>query len=593
MKVDLLEINDNRIIRKLFLKAEYSYAVSDFSKALGPIVDLLFISQFIGPGGVTVIGYVAPLIMLFELIGTAVSSGARSKVSTMIGAGKLEDANRAFSGSLVMGFGLSVSAVILVAVFCGFTSLLLGARDPVIRAMTMQYIYGYLIGFPFFTLTRILTPFLQMEGQYRRVRVVSILTTVVDVAADAVAIFVLHGGMFEIGLATSLGYIVAFFVSASFFFGKRSRSIFSFTYKNLSPKLCVEIFHLGAPAGVIKGSNFAGGIIINNMLTAVQMPYLVAAYGVFSQITVFFRSSWYAPADSLDSFAGVFIGEEDKRSLQDIQRVSVLHALIYTGIVTVLLFTLGRPLAAVFLKSNDPEALRLGRECIRVACFSLPFHAIVYNFNNYLMAVKKLHFCSLYSFLIECGMPVPITLLLLNLNGYHGAWIAKVISMMLLSLIAVMYIFLHKGKSFGDKMLLLPENFGVPAENEMTVTASSAEEILDYSRIAIAFAIEHGADKEKATIFGIITEELSLLYTQHGFSDGRQHNVNLRLVSKNDDLYIRMRDDCRPFNVPEYYQFISGLRSKEEEIGLTIIMNMAEEVKYTGAFGANSLIVKI
>ena len=38
----------NRILLQLFQKAEKSYTVSDIAKALGPMIDLIFISQFIG-----------------------------------------------------------------------------------------------------------------------------------------------------------------------------------------------------------------------------------------------------------------------------------------------------------------------------------------------------------------------------------------------------------------------------------------------------------------------------------------------------------------------------------------------------------------
>ena len=85
METAFAKTADNRIIQKLFRKAEISYTVSDVSKAIGPMIDLMFISQFIGPDGVSVIGYVAPLIMAFELIGTAISSGARNKAFTLIG----------------------------------------------------------------------------------------------------------------------------------------------------------------------------------------------------------------------------------------------------------------------------------------------------------------------------------------------------------------------------------------------------------------------------------------------------------------------------------------------------------------------------
>lgn len=70
----------------------------------------------------------------------------------------------------------------------------------------------------------------------------------------------------------------------------------------------------------------------------------------------------------------------------------------------------------------------------------------------------------------------------------------------------VFYIHRQKEKgSFGDKMLLMPASFGIPNENEISVTADSTEEILDLSHIAVAFALEHGADKKRARSFGLLT----------------------------------------------------------------------------------------
>ena len=584
--------SENKILRGLFRSAEVSYTVSDLSKALGPIIDLMFVSQFIGVEGVTVLGYVSPLIMLFEMTGTMLTSGARNKVSSLLGASRLEEANQAFSGSLILGGGLSVLLVVFTALFCPQVCLILGARDPVLQEMTRSYLLGYLVGLPFFTLSRILTPYLQMEGKYKRVNAASILTTVIDVAVDAVVIFLLRGGMFEIGLATSLGYIIPFFLNAAWFFLKKSHSVFHFSFRGVRSRLCLEMLRLGAPAGVVKSANALGGVLINNLLTSVHTPYLVAAYGVFSQITVFVRSSWYAPADTLHAFSGVFIGEEDRRSLKEIQKTAVLHAMLYTGAVSVLIFLLSEPLARLFLKSDAPEALRISIQCLRVACWSLPFHSIVYNFNNYLMSVRRVRFCNLYSFLIECGILVPVTYLLLRLMGPAGAWTGKVVSMAVLSLLAVLYIRCNReGDSFRDRMLLLPRSFGVDPADEIAIAASSTEEILMLSRIAISFALEHHADKKRAKTFGLITEELAGIFSAHGFDDGNTHHVNARLVAKNGELIIRMRDDCKSFNLVEYDR--TAHHNREKEPGLAVIMKMSKEVQYTATFGANNLIVRV
>ena len=75
----------NKILHQLFRKAELSYAVFDLSKAIGPMIDLMFISLFIGSAGVTVMGYVSPLIMFSELIFTDINSGTRNKISVLLG----------------------------------------------------------------------------------------------------------------------------------------------------------------------------------------------------------------------------------------------------------------------------------------------------------------------------------------------------------------------------------------------------------------------------------------------------------------------------------------------------------------------------
>ena len=584
--------SDSIIIRKLFGKAEASYALSDLSKAIGPIIDLVFISLFIGTNGVTVAGYVTPLITFFELIGTAFSSGARSRVSALIGEGDSKIANKAFSSALIMSGGICITLVILAIIFSPSVAWFLGARDPEIQQMTSEYILGYLVGFPFFTLTKTLTPFLQMEGQYKRVNVTSLLTTIIDVSADAFVIFIIQGGMMEIGFATSLGYIIPFFVAAAYFVSKKHQSVFRMRFRNFDFELGCDILRLGAPSGIVKASSSVGGTLINNMLTAVNMNYLVAAYGVFSQITTFVRSSWWGPADTLHSFAGVFIGEEDKPSLKKIQKLALTHALLYTSVIAILLFAFAYPLSCLFLRSDDPEAVQLGVECIRVACFSIIFHSIVYNFNSYLMPIKRIKFCCLYSFLIEFGSIVPITFIMLKLIGYQAAWYSKVISMAVVSLVAVIYILCRgKGRSFSDKMLLLPESFGIPPEDEISSEYSTVQELNELSMVAVTFAVEHKAEEKRARQFGLVVEELAKILSDQGLADGKEHHIYIRLVAKDGDLIVRLRDDCKLFNIAEYEQL---LRDRNEDvISPKIIMDIAKEFQYSSTFGVNTIIVRL
>ena len=93
----------NKILHTLFRKAEIAWALSDLSKSIGPMIDLIFISQFIGINGVTVMSYIAPLIILLGLIGTSVSNGARIKTAPFLGAGDIAEANSIFSNAVILG----------------------------------------------------------------------------------------------------------------------------------------------------------------------------------------------------------------------------------------------------------------------------------------------------------------------------------------------------------------------------------------------------------------------------------------------------------------------------------------------------------
>ena len=98
-------------------------------------------------------------------------------------------------------------------------------------------------------------------------------------------------------------------------------------------------------------------------------------------------------------------------------------------------------------------------------------------------------------------------------------------------------------------------------------------------------------DRARAQSYGLVTEELATFLAEHGFNDGQNHSINARLVAKGGELIIRMRDDCKPFNLTEYYHALT--ESRKNDAGLSIIMKLSRDVQYTNTLGTNNLIVRI
>lgn len=78
----------------------------------------------------------------------------------------------------------------------------------------------------------------------------------------------------------------------------------------------------------------------------------------------------------------------------------------------------------------------------------------------------------------------------------------------------------------------------------------------------------------------------------HGFSDtGKKHAVDIRVVYKDNELTLRIRDNCKSFDPSEH------AKSKDSEdvgnIGIRLVYSIAKEVSYQNLLGMNMLTIKM
>lgn len=72
------------------------------------------------------------------------------------------------------------------------------------------------------------------------------------------------------------------------------------------------------------------------------------------------------------------------------------------------------------------------------------------------------------------------------------------------------------------------------------------------------------------------------------------YSIDIRIIAKDNELILRIRDDCRPFNIVERYRMVSMEdKNPTETIGIRMVMNMSSDVKYISTMGTNNLIIRI
>ena len=79
----------------------------------------------------------------------------------------------------------------------------------------------------------------------------------------------------------------------------------------------------------------------------------------------------------------------------------------------------------------------------------------------------------------------------------------------------------------------------------------------------------------------------------HGFTkDRKDHSVDVRVVCKDNEVILRIKDDCVPFDPKERNHLTEG-GDAVSNIGIRMIYSIANNIKYQNLFGLNVLTIRI
>ena len=593
-----MQKREHSIIRKVFTRSLIVYILNNFTWSIGVLVDGAVIGNFFGVDAVAAYGLVWPLTMAFVLVGSIFAGGSRNLYTKLAGQGETREANQVFTLACLVSVVLSLGMAVLAFVLRSPLAVLLGAhgKNAALHPLTCSYLAGILLGLPFDNFAKVVSGYLGIDSDHRTIVAASVAMTVTDILGDLTVVILFPGSLFGLGAATALGQVVYLAVLLTHFL-RRDRML-HFTLRGMTgigEKLKFMVAS-GLPACVIRVSSTVCGILVNRMLSAAAASSYIAAYSVHCSVTSLVGSTYLGVSDTVWTMSSIYYGEEDRKALRQLQNTSMTIGLVTTGLVSVVLALFPRVFAGIYVGRSDPETLALAAEAVKVFAFSTPLYLLVYTFNGYLMGTEKLHAANIYSFFMKCGAVVPTVWLMLRLMGGRGVWFAIPVSLAVMLLVTVIYILCWDfGDSFSIKRLLLKENFGSKdGEAELNISADTMLEVIGMSRLAGLFCAEQGIDQKRANILALCIEEMGGNIMEHGFSDGKPHMIDMRILVKDGELILRLRDDCRPFNPVERYRMASQQEDDPtRNVGIRMVMKMSRDVKYLSTMSTNNLIIRI
>ncbi|MBQ6551961.1 MAG: ATP-binding protein [Lachnospiraceae bacterium] len=561
--------------------------------AVNGLVSGYFASNYVGVDAMSAVGLYSPANMLVTSIGTILVGGAAIICGKYLGQNEQKKLQGTFSLVMLLAAGIGILFTVLFLAMGAFDLTGFFTKDETLRPIFNRYLMGQAIGVLPLVLGAQLAPFLAMENRPRRTFAASIVYIITNLILNVVFVMVLDMQEMGVALSSSIGMWVFMGVQAQYFLTKRSS--LKFTVKDLPFREIRPVFVIGFPGAATNLYQTLRGIIVNKLLITYAGSVGLPAFSAAGSVLGIF---WAIPGGMIAVsrlLLSVSVGEEDRQTIADIMRVMMRVFIPIMLAVIGLIIVFSDPLSSVFFRDSEPEVHELMQTGLRILPFCMALSIFTMHFNCYSQLMGRQVLVNVLAVLDGVVCVSAFSALLTPGMGVTGVYVANVLNGIVICLCFIGYSWV-RGKAFPnnmEKLLAIPEGFGVPPEERLDLSVRTSEEVVRVAEQVQHFARSRGIDERRAYYAALAMEEMAGNIVEHGFTkDKKRHSVDVRVIHKDDSVMLRIKDDCVPFDPEARTKILAG-DDPAKNIGIRMIYRMIRDISYQNLLGLNVLSMKI
>ncbi|MCQ2794187.1 MAG: hypothetical protein MJ207_02335 [Bacilli bacterium] len=599
---------------------------------------------------------VQPTLIFTSIFTTLFEIGIQILCSRRLAKGDKKGANQIFAMGVILAVAVAITLGLIFIIAAEPITSLCGAT-PDNQKWAIQYMRGVFICAPLMSLYNVLMPIVNLEGNKRMNYLSTIAIFVVNVAGDilGVQLFPEHAA-FALGVATSISFAFGSFVLCLHFLIKKNGSAFHFSLKNFTLKPIGE-FMLTAGPNCAKVIFIFGRNMIINIVLHSYGDLAFIAYSATNHITPFIECITSGLIAACLMLSSIFYGEEDKESLNNLLKILfrwILTIVIPLAIFYFFMAPVFATLYGVGIQPRDPVAFNEAVLAMRCDSLTIPFVALNAPFLAIFQGTRRTQYAYIVTALQSFVLPSTMLLVLgKTIPVDHSVtcwpiWIGITAGFVSYSILHFSYCWI-RSRHIGfdvDTLFMLPKDFGCTPEQQTHIIITNVEEATKVSQQVTDFCQKQGVDERRTNHLAACAEEFAMMMVTSGFirdtnkrqakmrklseriqyfSDQnakrkgtsqktsfrerrsakridklrerlqliRHHTCEMRVVYKNDELVLRVRDDCPKFRIGEKSDRIAQGADATKNMAIRIIMGLAKDVEYVNMLKVNNLIVKV
>lgn len=389
------------------------------------LADTFFISQGIGPDGLTALNIALPVFNIMNGAGLMIGMGGAARFSILKASGEHKKANGVFTACFCFALAISVVLFICGLFFSENIARLLGA-DSQVLSMTQIYLKVMLLFSPLFMFNNLMTCFVRNDGAPNLAMAAMIVGSLGNIVMDYVFIFPCGLGMLGAIAATAMAPGISLILMM--FRALKGKNSFGFAKVKHMLRSWFDIASLGVSSFITEVSSGIVILIFNFIILGLMGNVGVAAYGIVANIALVVTAIFTGISQGIQPLVSRSKGEGDYRVSQRIYRYGILTGVITSALIYVVVFAFTDQITGVFNPEGIEELTKSAGDGLRLYFPGFLFAGVniitAVFFGAWDKPVPSFIISVLRGFLII----IPCAFIMSSLFGMTGVWLAFPVS---------------------------------------------------------------------------------------------------------------------------------------------------------------------
>lgn len=527
------------LISVMFRKVLVVMVLGAFLTAITTAINTFFVTNFFNTGfGLSGLSLALTAMTFIDIFPAVLTLGTQAKTAGAMANFDKKRADQFVTTGIIFALG-SGFILLLLNFFAAkpIAFLLAEGQNPELQAVASQYLQGFAFGIPFYIVNKVLRAVDVLDSDRSSVYLSLFAVVGVNIGGNLLNAYVFNGGVFGVGLVTSISFFISSLILALHFLKKRALLSFGFKYFNL--KIGRELLIRGSVSATKALCKFLFSLFTTYTLLTIGGPTSLTILGIQANCFMVLNSLIDGFYDGGFILNHVFTAVEDTKALGDIVKLLVQFTILFIATLSVVCVIVAPQIALTYkVPDNLLEELIIA---IRCSVIVIPFSALQ-TIVIVIAPTKYCHFIYLMRLLI---FPIIFTASLGYTLGPNAFWIGNAIG-------ACMYIpahfiwavikYHHWPRNLVE-LFLLPKGFGFDEDKSLRCRIKSQED----GKILLNELRSYGnrLNLDGKTIGCLMTcvDAVLNFYDERHVYEKRHHFAEALIYYKNDQLMIRIQDN--------------------------------------------------